>query len=85
MTVTTAPKSRTSLSNDYPVRIIEGKQEKCLATAVAIGFNNSTSRLIAVIDADLQHPPEVLPELIKILNSDNTGIVIASRYTDEGT
>ena len=40
---------------------------------------------LAVMDADLQHPPSKLPELIDPLDRNTAEFVIGSRYTRGGT
>ena len=50
-----------SLGERYPVDVIVRKEERGLASAVVEGIRRSASRYVAVIDADLQHPPELLP------------------------
>ena len=42
------------------------------------GWSQSRANLLGVIDADLQHPPELLPELLKA--AERADIAIASRY-----
>ncbi len=72
-----------SLAPRYPVRVIVRRGEKGLATAVAHGLQYTTGRIIGVMDADLQHPPEVLPDLIKALES-GADMAVASRYIKGG-
>lgn len=57
--------------------------EKGLAKAIAYGFKHCSNDYCAVVDADLQHPPEDLPVLLNHVTDDTT-IVIGSRYTDFG-
>ena len=57
------------LSKDYPIIVIERK-EKGLSTAVIRGIQESNNENIVIIDADLQHPPEKIPELIDALNKE---------------
>lgn len=57
--------------------------ERGLATAVAYGFERCRNEFCAVIDADLQHPPEHLPVLLRHVTPE-TDVVVASRYTDFG-
>ena len=48
------------------------------------GWNQTRADLLGVIDADLQHPPELLPELL--LAAEEADIAIGSRYAaDHGT
>lgn len=67
------------LSKKYPVRLFVRKNEKGLATAVMEGFKQAKGDVYAVIDADLQHPPETLVPLIYEA-CNGTDIAIGSRY-----
>ena len=67
------------LSKKYPVRLIVRKKEKGLATAVLEGFKHANGDVFAVIDADLQHPPEKLAPLIYEA-CNGSDIAIGSRY-----
>ncbi len=72
-----------SLSAEYPVRIVVRRDKKGLASAVVDGFEHAASDIIIVMDADLQHPPEVVPSLINAIN-DGADIAIGSRYIKGG-
>lgn len=50
-----------------------------LATAVVSGINMSKGDIIVVMDADLQHPPELLPDMIKNIE-EGWDIIIPSRH-----
>ena len=63
---------------DPRIRFISRKDERGLAGAVLHGWGQSRANLLGVIDADLQHPPELLPELLKAAQT--ADVVIASRY-----
>ena len=47
------------------------------------GITSTDSENVIVMDADLQHPPEVLPEIVKAL--ENHDFVMASRYIKGGS
>ena len=66
---------------DSQVRVFVRKGERGLAGAVIHGWERTDADLLGVIDADLQHPPEVLPSLITPV-LDGTDIAIASRYAN---
>jgi dolichol-phosphate mannosyltransferase len=66
---------------DSRIRLLERKNEKGLAGAVLHGWRHSNADLLGVIDADLQHPPEVLPALITSV-LDGNDIAIGSRYVN---
>ncbi len=64
---------------DPRVRLLSRKNERGLAGAVVHGWQHSDGQLLGVIDADLQHPPELLPALLNAM-ADGCDIAIASRY-----
>jgi dolichol-phosphate mannosyltransferase len=72
-----------SLSGKYPVKVVVRKDKRGLASAVVDGLSQVSSDIIAVMDADLQHPPEVIPELLKEIEN-GADIVVASRYIEGG-
>ena len=72
-----------SLKKDYPVRVIVRRDEKGLASAVVRGFENAANETIVVMDADLQHPPAIIPSLINAINQ-GADIAVASRYVPGG-
>jgi dolichol-phosphate mannosyltransferase len=63
--------------------VVVRKDKKGLASAVTDGFGMVATDTIVVMDADLQHPPEVIPSLIKAIR-DGADIAIASRYVPGG-
>jgi len=73
----------SELASRYPVRVIVRRNERGLATAVVHGLRAAAGQIIGVMDADLQHPPEVIPELIEALQ-DGADMVVASRYIPGG-
>ena len=66
--------------NDSRIRLLVRKGQRGLAGAVIHGWKHTDATLLGVIDADLQHPPEVLPALLDAIFKGND-IAIASRYT----
>ncbi len=72
-----------SLAKKYPVEIIVRQNERGLASAVVHGIDNTGGNIVVVMDADLQHPPEIIPALLDNI-SNNIDIVIASRYVEGG-
>ncbi len=71
------------LATRYPVKLFVRRQEKGLATAVIHGIKQAAGDIIGVMDADLQHPPEVLPGLLKAVEN-GADMVFASRYIKGG-
>ncbi|HUK47540.1 MAG TPA: polyprenol monophosphomannose synthase [Terriglobales bacterium] len=75
----TADVARACAAHDPRVRVFVRNGERGLAGAVIHGWAQTDATFLAVIDADLQHPPELLPELLfRVLNGSD--IAIASRY-----
>ena len=61
------------------VRLILRRGESGLAGAITYGWAQLDADLLGVIDADLQHPPELLAELLREIMG-GADIAIASRY-----
>lgn len=65
----------------FTVILLE-RQIRDLATAVLDGMSLATGEIIGVLDADLSHPPELIPTLINGLARGE--IVVASRHLPGG-
>jgi dolichol-phosphate mannosyltransferase len=71
--------------SDPRVRLLVRLGARGLAGAVIHGWNHTDANLLGVIDADLQHPPALLPALVTAVQ-EGQDIAIASRYsTGNGT
>jgi dolichol-phosphate mannosyltransferase len=66
------------------VELIVRKGERGLGTAVLRGLERASGDVLVVMDADLSHPPEVLPSMLEALAS-GFDFVIGSRYVPGGT
>src|SRR5688572_3320714 len=55
-----------------------------LGGAVAAGFRSIEATWACVIDGDLQHPPELIPDLIAKAEREELDLVVASRYSGDG-
>jgi dolichol-phosphate mannosyltransferase len=64
---------------DPRVRVFTRHGKRGLAGAVLYAWAQTDANLLGVIDADLQHPPDVLPKLLEPVMNGND-IAIASRY-----
>ena len=63
---------------DPRIHLLSRSGERGLAGAVLHGWSQSQATLLGVMDADLQHPPELLHVLLRQIEF--ADIVIASRY-----
>ena len=72
------------LTNQYPqLQVMRRQQERGLSSAVIRGWQAAQGDILGVIDADLQHPPEVLLKLLQaILNG--ADLAVASRHIEGG-
>lgn len=55
-----------------------------LGGAVLAGFELAASDWCLVMDGDLQHPPEIIPELFARASQGDADVVLASRYVGDG-
>jgi dolichol-phosphate mannosyltransferase len=56
-----------------------------LGPAAVEGLNRARGAAVAVMDGDLQHPPELLPAMLDALNQRALDVVVASRYARGGS
>ena len=72
------------LTSNYPhLRVMRRIREKGLSTAVIRGWQAAKGEILGVIDADLQHPPEVLLKLLQDMKS-GADLAVASRHVEGG-
>lgn len=72
------------LGKKYNVRVIHRPGKLGLASAVIKGFSESRSEILGVMDADMSHPPQILPRLIEPILKNETDVVLGSRYVKGG-
>lgn len=74
-------------SVDFAVDVVHrepGHRDGGLSGAVIEGFRRARGEWLAVMDADLQHPPEVLADLFATAESAGADIVCATRNVNGG-
>ena len=69
---------------DSRLHVIRREGARGLATAVVDGWKAAKGKILGVMDADLQHPPEILPDLLGPILNERSDIVIGSRRTSGG-
>jgi dolichol-phosphate mannosyltransferase len=80
------PELLTSIAqSDRRVRMIRRVGRRGLASAVVEGALASTTPVVAVIDADLQHDERILPELFRAIAKDGHELAIGTRYAGDGS
>ena len=68
---------------DARIRLLVRKGQRGLSGAILHGWENTDAPIVGVMDADFQHPPEVLAELARAI-SFGCDLVIGSRYACGG-
>ena len=72
------------LTEQYPqLKVLHRETEKGLSTAVIRGWQAAQGEILGVIDADLQHPPEILLQLLAEMER-GADLAIASRHVEGG-
>lgn len=72
------------LAATMAIRLIVRENERGLSSAVLRGFEAAQHDWLLVMDADLSHPPEKIPELLAPLVAGRADFVIGSRYVAGG-
>ncbi|UCD07228.1 MAG: glycosyltransferase, partial [Candidatus Aenigmatarchaeota archaeon] len=75
-------KASEQLGNKFPVRVVKRKGKLGLSSAVIEGFKVAKGDALGVMDADLSHPVEVLPDMVK--NLENYEMTVGSRHVKCG-
>jgi dolichol-phosphate mannosyltransferase len=63
-----------SLAGKYPVKVMVRKDKRGLSSAVVDGIKATDGEFVIVMDADLQHPPEVVPNVVKALETHDLAV-----------
>ena len=72
------------LTGRYPqLQVMRRQSERGLSSAVIRGWQIAGGEILGVIDADLQHPPEVLIKLLQATLS-SADLAVASRHVEGG-
>jgi dolichol-phosphate mannosyltransferase len=80
------PELLTSIAQaDRRVRMVRRIGRRGLSSAVVEGALASTTPIIAVIDADLQHDERILPDLYRAISDQGHELAIGTRYCQGGS
>lgn len=73
-----------NLARDTPrLRVMRREQERGLSTAVIRGWQAARGEVLCVIDADLQHPPDLTLALYRVIER-GADMAVASRHLEGG-
>ena len=79
----TLPILENIAKNDNNVKILSFSRNFGHQAAVTAGLKYTTGDVVAIMDADLQDPPEVIAEMIKLWEQGNE-VIYAKRKSREG-
>jgi len=66
-----------------PVLVVHRREKSGLASAILAGARAARAPVVTVMDADLSHPPELLPALLEAIRI-GADVAVASRYVPGG-
>jgi dolichol-phosphate mannosyltransferase len=66
------------------LKIIRRFTDRGLARAVVRGWKAASGEIFAVMDADFQHLPDILADLLRAMDEKGIDIAVASRHTQGG-
>lgn len=72
------------LAKNLPICVIIRVHKKGLGSAILDGIKAAQSQIICVMDADLSHPVNAVPEMYKLIKENQAQLVIGSRKVSGG-
>lgn len=72
------------MAKDYPIRTYIRTKREGPGPAILDGIRLAEAPIACVMDGDLSHPPEALPEMYKLIKEGKALLVVASRHTKGG-
>ena len=74
----------TGIAAGWPnLRVVRRAGARGVASAVVRGWQIARGEVLATINADFQHPPSILPEILRKI--ENADVVAATRYAAQGS
>ena len=78
----TADEARRLAQCDHRIRVIQRIGRRGLASAAIEGFCGTAAPYVAVMDADHQHDPALLPMMLDAVRSGGADVAVASRFVE---
>ncbi|TMA68264.1 MAG: glycosyltransferase [Deltaproteobacteria bacterium] len=69
----------------HPVRLIQSDAKQGLAGDIIAAADSARGEFVVVLDADLSHPPEMIPQIVRPLLDGTYNMAVASRYARGGS
>jgi len=79
-----SPDGTADFARRMGIKVLVRPTRQGLASAVIDGFKLAKGDIVCVMDADLSHPPEVIPEMIELIKSGKADLVVGSRLVRGG-
>jgi len=73
-----------ALKSKFDLKVVKRPKKIGLASAVLNGFKVSAGDILCVMDADLSHPPEAIPDMYRAISGGDVDIVVGSRVVEGG-
>jgi len=73
------------LARQFPLRALHRSGKLGLGSAAIDGFGVARAGILGVIDADLSHPPSIIPSMMAVLRETGVDMVVGSRYVPGGS
>ena len=77
----TAGEARRIAATDPRIRVLQRIGRRGLASAAIEGMCATAAPVVAVMDADLQHDPALLPRMLAAIQAGTCDLAVASRFT----
>ncbi len=72
-----------SFKDKYPVAVEQKRGERGKAFSILQGVDSATGDVLCMIDADLQYPPESIPEMVRFITEENADVVVTRRVSND--
>ncbi|HTY12809.1 MAG TPA: polyprenol monophosphomannose synthase [Candidatus Omnitrophota bacterium] len=79
-----SPDGTADFARHLGVKVLVRPTRQGLASAVLDGFKIARGDILCVMDADLSHPPEIIPEMLDLIKSGQADLVVGSRLVKGG-
>lgn len=81
----TADAARALALDDQRIRVIQRIGRRGLASAAIEGMCATAAPFVAVMDADHQHDPALLPDMLEAVRNREADVAVASRFVEGGS
>ncbi len=72
------------LAGRFPVKVVHRSGKLGLSSAVIDGWAVASGRILGVMDADLSHDAEILPDMVTSITEGGAEVAVGSRYIPGG-